>query len=301
MELLESIVSHGNNKVGGLLATFGFFLEGRWNVRTPGDSSEFHPFQIDYKTTLVFTQSQFSFSSWSISAWYVVSFHHQNRPLLAVQFQFQLDLNYFAETFQFWAAFAKCSPYWELTKGKFPVPVLGVDKFGPFVSLWAGAWAVWPISHLRVLWQGGTLGQGEVLPSTRPSSLLLLLLKLLWGQKLNCSDLTVLLDITSLSPFLLPALLVMQTIGAWPTELLWRHVRRRRNNWIILDRSHWPNAGSCRWLKWIGAGGDSLEQACHLYLQASLTAETQQGGKVAKWQGGKVARWQGGKVARWQW
>ena len=60
MELLESTVSHGNNKAGGLLATFGFFLEGRWNVRTPGDSSEFHPFQIHYKTTLVFTQSQFS-------------------------------------------------------------------------------------------------------------------------------------------------------------------------------------------------------------------------------------------------
>ena len=59
----------------------------------------------------------------------------------------------------------------------------------------------------------------------------------------------------------------MQTIGAWPTELgafiITARAWRLRHNCIILDWSHWPDTGSCQWLEWIGARGDSLEQDCH--------------------------------------
>ena len=126
------------------------------------------------------------------------------------KFTFNYDLNYFAEVSQFGLLLPNACHFGR-TKGKFPLPVLGVDKFGPFVSLWGGGRAVWAIS------QGGCdrLGpSGKVrscpLPDTQSAHLSSGGKKLHWK---NCYGLTVLLDITSLLASCSPGLCKQLVLG----------------------------------------------------------------------------------------
>ena len=89
-----------------------------------------------------------------------------------------------------------------------------------------------------------------------------------------------------MSPFLLPALLVMQTIGAWPTELVAFIITARAATTQQLHNPRLEPLTRCRKLlmvevncchrRFIGAG---LPPTHHLYLQASLTG-TRRGGRI---------------------